>query len=86
MAKPGGCSGSSPKGSVRLLLDGNYAPDVLVERRVIAWPPALGLEAAWLRSRLLAWAQRGRMPEKGSEEVPVDRETQEKLRALGYAN
>jgi arylsulfatase A-like enzyme len=45
-----------------------------------------GLEAAWLRSRLLAWIARGRMPAKGSEGTPVDRETQEKLRALGYAN
>jgi len=36
-----GCSGSTPKGPVRLLLDGNYAPDALVERRAVAWPPAL---------------------------------------------
>ncbi len=36
-----GCSGSVPKGPVHLLLDGNYAPDILVERRAIAWPPAL---------------------------------------------
>ncbi|HSS49122.1 MAG TPA: hypothetical protein VLX28_09255, partial [Thermoanaerobaculia bacterium] len=53
MAKPGplapllilclflGCSGSVPKGPVHLLLDGNYAPDVLVARRTVAWPPAL---------------------------------------------
>ncbi|HEV7509778.1 MAG TPA: sulfatase [Thermoanaerobaculia bacterium] len=45
-----------------------------------------GFEAAWLRSRLMAWIARGRMPAKGSGEGPVDRETQEKLRALGYAN
>ncbi|MFY9823768.1 MAG: sulfatase [Thermoanaerobaculia bacterium] len=45
-----------------------------------------GLEAAWLRSRLLSWIARGRLPAKGSGEGPVDRETQEKLRALGYAN
>jgi arylsulfatase A-like enzyme len=45
-----------------------------------------GLEAAWLRSRLLAWIARGRMPAKGNGEGPVDRETQEKLRSLGYAN
>ncbi|HSS49573.1 MAG TPA: sulfatase-like hydrolase/transferase, partial [Thermoanaerobaculia bacterium] len=45
-----------------------------------------GLEAAWLRSRLMAWIARGRMPAAGREETGVDRETQEKLRALGYAN
>jgi arylsulfatase A-like enzyme len=45
-----------------------------------------GLEAAWLRSRLMAWIARGRMSAKGSGEGPVDRETQDKLRALGYAN
>jgi arylsulfatase A-like enzyme len=38
-----GCSGVKPvaPGSVRLLLDGNHAPDVLVERREVAWPPSL---------------------------------------------
>lgn len=45
-----------------------------------------GLEAAWLRSRLLAWIAHGRMPAKEEGEAPVDRETQDKLRALGYAN
>jgi len=45
-----------------------------------------GLEAAWLRSRLMAWIARGRMPVTGKEEIGVDRETQDKLRALGYAN
>ncbi len=45
-----------------------------------------GLEAAWLRSRLMAWIARGRTPVQGSGEGPVDRETQDKLRALGYAN
>jgi arylsulfatase A-like enzyme len=45
-----------------------------------------GLEAAWLRSRLMAWIARGRMPAKENGEGRVDRETQEKLRALGYAN
>lgn len=44
-----------------------------------------GLEVAWLRSRLLAWVQR----RDGAEEPgqpPVDRETRDRLRALGYAN
>jgi arylsulfatase A-like enzyme len=44
-----------------------------------------GLEVAWLRSRLFAWLQR----RDGAEEPgqpPVDRETRDKLRALGYAN
>ncbi|HEX4966845.1 MAG TPA: sulfatase [Thermoanaerobaculia bacterium] len=47
-----------------------------------------GLEAAWLRSRLLAWIARGRMrmPAEPGEETPVDKETREKLRALGYVN
>lgn len=45
-----------------------------------------GFEAAWLRSRLLAWAGRGRANPEGPEESPVDRETREKLKALGYVN
>ncbi|HEX6904898.1 MAG TPA: sulfatase [Thermoanaerobaculia bacterium] len=44
-----------------------------------------GLEAAWLRSRLLAWAERGRSEEEG-EQAPADAETLKKLRALGYVN
>ena len=44
-----------------------------------------GLEAAWLRSRLLAWAERGRS-EGEAEQPPVDAETLQRLRALGYAN
>jgi arylsulfatase A-like enzyme len=39
-----GCSGgvpSVPSGPVRLLLDDDHAPDVLVERREVAWPPSL---------------------------------------------
>jgi arylsulfatase A-like enzyme len=43
------------------------------------------LEAAWLRSRLLAWAEQGRAGED-VEPAPVDPETLERLRALGYAN
>ena len=42
-------------------------------------------EVAWLRSRLLAWAERGRTAEE-PEETPADRETRERLRALGYVN
>ena len=45
-----------------------------------------GLEAAWLRSRLLGWMAHGRTPEKGNGEGQVDRETEKKLKALGYAN
>ncbi len=44
------------------------------------------LEAAWLRSRLLAWIERGRTTSKGPEEDTVDRETRKRLRALGYVN
>jgi arylsulfatase A-like enzyme len=43
-------------------------------------------EAAWLRSRLLAWAERGRAAAEEPAEAPADRETRERLRALGYAN
>jgi arylsulfatase A-like enzyme len=43
-------------------------------------------EAAWLRSRLLAWVLRGRTGAEGPEESPVDRETRERLRALGYVS
>jgi arylsulfatase A-like enzyme len=42
------------------------------------------LEAAWLRSRLLAWAEKGRSEEEG--EQTVDAETLKRLKALGYAN
>ncbi|HEY7215000.1 MAG TPA: sulfatase-like hydrolase/transferase, partial [Thermoanaerobaculia bacterium] len=42
-------------------------------------------EVAWLRSRLLAWAERGRTVEEPAE-APTDRETRERLRALGYVN
>jgi arylsulfatase A-like enzyme len=43
------------------------------------------LEAAWLRSRLLAWVERGRTaPGAADKAPPVDRETRERLRALGY--
>ncbi|HET9228003.1 MAG TPA: hypothetical protein VFR31_15110, partial [Thermoanaerobaculia bacterium] len=34
--------GKEPSGSVRLLIDGEHAPDALVEERVIGRPPALG--------------------------------------------
>ncbi|HSF39311.1 MAG TPA: sulfatase-like hydrolase/transferase [Thermoanaerobaculia bacterium] len=45
-----------------------------------------GLEAAWLRSRLLAWVQRNRSLTVKPPERPLDAETERKLRALGYAN
>ncbi len=41
-------------------------------------------EAAWLRSRLFAWVQRRDAGEEPGQ--PVDRETRDKLRALGYVN
>lgn len=44
-----------------------------------------GLEAAWLRSRLLAWAERGRS-EGEAEQIPMDAEALKRLKALGYAN
>jgi arylsulfatase A-like enzyme len=43
-----------------------------------------GLEAAWLRSRLLAWAGKGRS-EEAAEQEPEDDETRNRLEALGYA-
>jgi hypothetical protein len=44
------------------------------------------LEAAWLRSRLLAWIQRNRRNDSARRPEPVDAETERKLRALGYSN
>ena len=44
------------------------------------------LEAAWLRSRLLAWIQRHRRDETAHRPEAVDPETEHKLRALGYSN
>ncbi len=44
----------------------------------------MSLEAAWLRSRLEAWIERGKLQEAGAEEPVVDEETQKRLRALGY--
>lgn len=44
------------------------------------------LEAAWLRSRLLAWIQRNRSQEPPRKQVPIDAETERRLRALGYGN
>jgi len=42
------------------------------------------LEAAWLRSRLLAWIQRHLEPEPETEPPPDDAATLRHLRALGY--
>jgi arylsulfatase A-like enzyme len=44
------------------------------------------LEAAWLRSRLLAWIQRNRSQEPPRKQAPIDAETERRLRALGYGN
>ncbi|HWN44556.1 MAG TPA: sulfatase [Thermoanaerobaculia bacterium] len=43
------------------------------------------LEAAWLRERLLAWVKKNRDESKPNEPA-VDKETQDRLKALGYAN
>lgn len=45
------------------------------------------LEADWLRARLAAWIERGKLEEVGSDtEEEVDAETLERLRALGYVD
>jgi arylsulfatase A-like enzyme len=44
------------------------------------------LEAAWLRSRLLAWIQKKGGKEEPRKPQPVTAETERKLRALGYSN
>jgi arylsulfatase A-like enzyme len=43
-------------------------------------------EAAWLRSRLIAWASHRNEGGKKGGEAPVDARTLERLKALGYAN
>ena len=44
------------------------------------------VEVDWLRSRLLAWVERG-MLRQGSAEAPdLDEETRKRLEALGYLN
>lgn len=45
-----------------------------------------GLEAAWLRSRLLAWIQKQGAREPPRRQQPVTAETERRLRALGYGN
>ncbi len=42
------------------------------------------LEAAWLRSRLVAWVERWKLAEAGAEEPEPDEETRRRLQALGY--
>jgi arylsulfatase A-like enzyme len=44
------------------------------------------LEAAWLRSRLLAWIERGAEPAGDGEQAAQDEATLRQLRALGYLN
>src|SRR5262249_7104198 len=44
------------------------------------------LTAAWARARLLAWIENERRPEEGEKDAPVDSETLNRLRALGYIN
>jgi arylsulfatase A-like enzyme len=44
------------------------------------------LKAAWLRSRLLAWIERNRGAEPPRRQIPINAETERRLRALGYAN
>lgn len=60
------------------LFDLRADPGELVNRAGDDW-----LEAAWLRSRLLAWIERGKQIEIG-EEVVLDEETRDNLQALGY--
>lgn len=43
-----------------------------------------GLEAAWLRSRLLAWIEVGKRLELGTPVEELDEDTVESLKALGY--
>ena len=43
-------------------------------------------EVAWLRSRLLAWIQRNRSEEPPRQQLPINSETERRLRALGYGN
>ena len=46
-----------------------------------------GFEADWLRVRLAAWVERGKLEEVGDDgEEQVDEETRERLRALGYVD
>ncbi len=52
------------------------------ETRNLAGTPLLELD--WLRSRLDAWIERGRLEESGGEPAELDEETRERLRALGY--
>jgi arylsulfatase A-like enzyme len=62
-----GCSGKAPSvppGPLRLLLDGAHAPDVLVERREVAWPPSLA------GSRFLTGWYGERRPDKTRALVP----------------
>jgi arylsulfatase A-like enzyme len=42
------------------------------------------LEAAWLRSQLFAWIERGKLLEAKGEEAELDEETRKQLEALGY--
>jgi len=42
------------------------------------------LEAAWLRSRLFAWIERGKLLEAKGEEAELDEELRQQLEALGY--
>jgi arylsulfatase A-like enzyme len=42
------------------------------------------LEAAWLRSRLFAWIERGKLLEIEGEEAELDEELRQQLEALGY--
>jgi arylsulfatase A-like enzyme len=42
------------------------------------------LEAAWLRSQLFAWIERGKLLEAKGEEAELDEELRQQLEALGY--
>lgn len=54
------------------------------ERVNLAGEPSL--ETDWLRARLRAWIELGRMLQPGSEEAELDDAMERNLRALGYVN
>lgn len=57
------------------------------EKANLAGQSLTSIEPAWLKARLLAWIEKGggREGEK-AQEAPVDPETIDRLRALGYVN
>lgn len=56
------------------------------EKANLAGHPLASIEPAWLKARLLAWIEKGGGREGEVKEAPVDPETIDRLRALGYVN